>query len=176
MNHRPFEDWLLAEESLSAEQKVDLQDHLKTCTSCLALAEVNMALRSKKTTIPAPGFNMRFQSRLAARRSAQRRRNFWGIFVLAVAAVGMLLWLAFPYLKWVSLSPMDVFITWITTLELVLTSLLAYGRAGSVILRVASNFVPVYLWVAVFTLTGLFGLLWVVSIRKFANLYEGEKI
>jgi hypothetical protein len=92
MNHRPFEDWLLAEESLSAEQKVDLQDHLKTCTSCLALAEVNMALRSKKTTIPAPGFNMRFQSRLAARRSAQRRRNFWGIFVLAVAAVGMLIW------------------------------------------------------------------------------------
>jgi hypothetical protein len=176
MNHRPFEDWLLAEEPLTSDQKTDLQDHLKTCSSCTALAEVNLALRSKKTTMPEPGFSARFQSRLAARRSAQRLRNFWGIFILAVGAVGMMLWLFFPYFQWASLSPMEVFITWITTLSLVFTSLLAYGRAGSVILRVASDFVPVYFWVAAFTLTGLFGLLWVGSIRKFANLYEGEKL
>jgi hypothetical protein len=81
-----------------------------------------------------------------------------------------------PYQQWISLSPMQIFITWITTLNLVLTSLLAYGRAGSVILRVASGFIPVYFWVGVFALTGLFGLLWVVSVHKFANLYEGEKL
>jgi len=176
MNHRPFEDWLLAEEPLTTDQKADLQDHLKTCSSCSALTEVNMALRSKKSANPAPGFSTRFQSRLAARRSAQKRRNYWGIFILAVGAGGMLLWLFLPYLKWATLSPMEVFIIWITTLSLVFTSLLAYGRAGSVILRVASDFIPVYFWVAVFAFTGLFGLLWVVSIRKFANLYEGEKL
>jgi len=176
MNHRPFEDWLLAEEPLTTDQKTDLQDHLKTCSSCTALAEVNLALRSKKSAIPAPGFSTRFQSKLAARRSVQRRRNFWGIFILAAGAVGMLVWLFFPYLKWAYLSPMQLFVTWISTLSLIFTSLLAYGRAGSVILRVASGFIPVYFWVAVFAFTGLFGLLWVVSIRKFANLYEGEKL
>jgi len=173
MNHRPFEDWLLADEPLTSEQKTDLQAHLKTCPSCLALAEVNMALRVTKPAAPAPGFETRFQSRLAARRVAQRRRNFWGILILVVSAVVLFLWLALPFLLWAVRSPVDVIATWLTTLSLVFTSLLAYGKAGSVILRVASDFVPTYLWVAVFVLTGLFGLLWVVSIRKFANLTEG---
>ncbi len=31
MNHRPFEDWLLAEEPLTTDQKADLQEHLNTC-------------------------------------------------------------------------------------------------------------------------------------------------
>ena len=176
MNHRPFEDWLLAEEPLTAEQKADLQDHLKTCSSCLALAEVNMALKSKRLAAPAPGFSTRFQSRLVTRRSVQRRRNFAGIVILVVGALGMLAWLFYPYLQWAYQSPMATFIAWITTVSLIFTSLLAYGQAGSVILRVASNFVPVYLWVVVFALTGLLGLLWVVSIRKFANLYEGDKL
>jgi hypothetical protein len=173
MNHRPFEDWLLAEEPLTSEQKADLQAHLRTCPSCMALAEVNVALRVTKPVAPTPGFNTRFQSRLAARRSAQRRRNFWGIFILVASAVGLLLWLTLPYLFWAFQSPMEVFITWITTLSFIFTSLLAYGKAGSVILRVASDFIPAYIWVAVFALTGLFGLLWVASIRKFANLTEG---
>jgi hypothetical protein len=173
MNHRPFEDWLLAEEPLTSEQKNDLQAHLRTCPSCMALAEVNVALRVTKPVPPTSGFSTRFQSRLAARRSAQRRRNFWGIFILVASAVGLLLWLTLPYLLWAFRSPMEVFITWITTLSFIFTSLLAYGKAGSVILRVASGFVPAYIWVAVFALTGLFGLLWVASIRKFANLTEG---
>jgi hypothetical protein len=175
MNHRPFEDWLLAEEPLTTEQKTDLQEHLNSCSSCLALAEVNMALRSKKSFVPAPGFGSRFQSRLAVRRSAQQRRNFLGITILVASAIGLFFWLVFPYLQWAYRSPVEVFITWITMLSLAFSSLLAYGRAGSVILRVASGFVPIYFWVAVFALTGLFGLLWVVSIRKFANLYEGVK-
>jgi hypothetical protein len=96
-----------------------------------------------------------------------------GTFILVVSAVGLFLWLALPFLQWAFQSPMDVFITWITTLSFIFTSLLAYGKAGSVILHVASGFVPLYLWVAVFALTGLFGLLWVASFRKFANLTEG---
>jgi len=173
MNHRPFEDWLLAEEPLTSDQKTDLQAHLRTCPSCMALAEVNVALQVTKPVSPESGFSTRFQSRLAARRSAQRRRNFIGTFILVASAVGLFLWLALPFIQWASRSPMDAFITWITTLSFIFTSLLAYGKAGSVILRVASGFVPLYLWVSVFALTGLFGLLWVASIRKFANLTEG---
>lgn len=173
MNHRPFEDWLLAEEPLTSDQKADLQDHLKACPSCQAMAEVNLALRTKKVVAPASGFTTRFQSRLAVRRSAQRRRNMAGILILVVSAVALIVALVFPYIAWVFNSPLDVFVTWVTTLSLVISSLLAYGKAGSVMLRVASGFIPVYLWVAVFTLTGLAGLLWVASIRKFAPNFEG---
>ena len=173
MNHRPFEDWLLAEEPLTTDQKADLQEHLNACTSCTSLAEVNLALRTKKLVSPAPGFDKRFQSRLAARRTAQRSRNYLGILVLVASAVALVIWLTLPYFQWVLSSPMDMFVTWISTLSLVTSSLLAFGRAGSVILRVASGFIPVYLWVAVFALTGLASLLWVASIRKFAPHFEG---
>jgi len=173
MNHRPFEDWLLAEEPLTTDQKADLQEHLNSCTTCTALAEVNLALRTRKIAAPAPGFSTRFQSRLAVRRAAQRRRNFWGILVLVGSAVGLFIWMIFPYVQWVLASPMDVFVTWISTLSLVFSSLLAFGRAGSVMLRVASGFIPVHVWVAVFSLTGLASLLWVASIRKFAPNFEG---
>jgi hypothetical protein len=173
MNNRHFEDWLLAEDPLTSDQKADLQDHLKTCPSCQAMAEVNLALRTVKVVVPVPGFTTRFQSRLAVRRSGQRRRNMAGILILVISAVTLVAWLLFPYLAWVLSSPLDVFVTWVTTLSLVLSSLLAYGKAGSVLLRVASDFIPVYLWVAVFALTGLAGLLWVASIRKFAPNFEG---
>jgi predicted neutral ceramidase superfamily lipid hydrolase len=137
------------------------------------MAEVNLALRTKKIVAPAPGFTTRFQSRLAVRRSGQRRRNMAGISILVISAVALVVWLLFPYLVWVVSSPLEVFVIWITTISLVVSSLLAYGKAGSVMLRVASGFIPVYLWVAVFALTGLAGLLWVASIRKFAPNFEG---
>jgi len=173
MNHRPFEDWLLAEDPLTSDQKADLQVHLKTCPSCQAMAEVNLALRTKKVIAPTRGFTMRFQTRLMVRRSGQRRRNMAGILILVVSAVALIVALVFPYMAWVFNSPLEVFVTWVTTLSLVVSSLLAYGKAGSVMLRVASGFIPVYLWVAVFALTGLAGLLWVASIRKFAPNFEG---
>jgi hypothetical protein len=175
MNHRPFEDWLLAEEPLTSDQRADLQDHLKACPSCQSMAEVNLALHTKRVVAPAPGFTARFQSRLAVRRSSQRRRSMAGILLLVISAVALVAWLLIPYLMWMSSSPLEVFVTWITTLSLVVSSLLAYGKAGSVMLRVASGFIPVYLWVAIFALTGLAGLLWVASIRKFAPNFEGVK-
>ena len=100
MNHRPFEDWLLAEDPLTSDQKADLQVHLKTCPSCQAMAEVNLALRTKKVIAPAPGFTTRFQTRLMVRRSGQRRRNMAGILILVISAVALVAWLLFPYLVW----------------------------------------------------------------------------
>jgi hypothetical protein len=96
-----------------------------------------------------------------------------GISILVISAVALVVGLVLPYFAWVFNSPLEVFVTWITTISLVVSSLLAYGKAGSVMLRVASGFIPVYLWVAVFAMTGLAGLLWVASIRKFAPNFEG---
>ena len=53
MNHRPFEDWLLDNAALTPDQKRQLQTHLQTCSSCTAIAEVNLALKSVRLAEPA---------------------------------------------------------------------------------------------------------------------------
>jgi hypothetical protein len=46
MDHRPFEDWLLEDKVLIPDEKRALNAHLRDCTSCTALAEVDLALKS----------------------------------------------------------------------------------------------------------------------------------
>ncbi len=46
MNHQPFENWLLDEEPLTAQQQRDLQNHLRDCTICSGLADSNLALHT----------------------------------------------------------------------------------------------------------------------------------
>ena len=70
MNHRPFEDWLLEDQPLTSDQERDLQAHLRTCTSCSAIAESNFALHSTHMVRPAEGFAARFQLRLIENRKA----------------------------------------------------------------------------------------------------------
>ena len=87
MDHRPFEDWLLNNETLSAEENRQLNAHLQGCCSCSALAEVNLALKTAKMAEPATGFAERFQMRLEAQKKAVRRRNFWGLLVLTLSVL-----------------------------------------------------------------------------------------
>ena len=87
MDHRPFEDWLLNNQNLSADEKRQLNAHLQGCSSCSALAEVNLALKSVKMAEPAAGFAERFQVRLEAQKKALRRRNFWGFLLLTLSVL-----------------------------------------------------------------------------------------
>jgi hypothetical protein len=164
MNHRPFEDWMLEDQALTPEHKRDLQSHLRTCTQCAALAEVNLALGSARVATPAEGFADRFQVRLAAQRQAQRKRNFWGFLILVISVMTVLSWLAWPILKVVLDSPVNFLSTWLSYLLSLWFWLQALGQAGSVLLRVIPAFVPPYFWIlAAFALAG-WGLLWALSI------------
>jgi hypothetical protein len=164
MNHRPFEDWMLEDQAMTAEQTRDLQSHLRTCTQCAALAGVNLALASARVVAPAAGFADRFQVRLAAQRQAQRKRNFWGFLILVISVMTVLSWLAWPILKVVLDSPVDFLSTWLSYLLSLWFWLQAWGQAGSVLLRVIPTFVPPYVWaLAAFALAG-WSLLWVLSI------------
>ncbi len=99
MDHRPFEDWLLDNQPLTIDQKRQLNTHLQTCSSCTALAEVNLALKSVRLVAPAAGFADRFQVRLAARKQTLRRRNFWGFVILTLSVLVLLGWISSPVLK-----------------------------------------------------------------------------
>lgn len=168
MNHQPFEDWLLNEKLIDPKQKLELDAHLRVCPYCSALVETGKALRSVKMVSPAAGFTARFQTHLAARKLADRRRRWWGAILFTFGGLAMLMWITGPYMASFVASPA----TWITSLiewgVFLITTLQAVAQAGSVILRVMPSFLtPFGFMVLVSAFAGI-GLLWTVSIWRFA--------
>ncbi len=169
MNHRPFEDWLLNEQRLTPAEKRDLDEHLRSCKVCAALAETGLELRSVRKVSPAPGFTARFQQRLAAQRIAERRRKLWGLIVFLVGGLGLLLWLTLPILLALINSPGQWITVLISYFLFVVTSFETMTDVLLVFLRVVPGFIPSYIWmVLVSALAGL-GLLWTISIWRFSR-------
>ncbi len=169
MNHQPFEDWLLNDKLIDPKQKLELDAHLRTCAGCSALAETGMALRSVKRVSPAAGFTARFEARLAVQKVADRRRRMWGAILFTLGGLAMLMWLLGPYLASFFASPA----TWITSLigwgVFLITTLQAVAEAGSVLVRVIPGFLPPLVWMVLVSAFAGIGLLWSVSIWRFAQ-------
>ncbi len=166
MDHRPFEDWLMDNQALTPDEKQQLNSHLRTCTSCTALADVNLALKSVRMAEPEAGFVDRFQVRLAARKQAMRRRNFWGFVVLTLSTLGLSGWIAWPVLKELFQSPVNLLASWMASLVSFWASLQAILRAGMVLFKVVPGFVPVYIWTVILFAAGGWSLVWIVSLMK----------
>jgi predicted anti-sigma-YlaC factor YlaD len=70
-----------------------VEGHVATCPDCRtaldALRHVDHLLSAAPPVLPAPGFALRFQARLAARH--RRRRTWAGILTLGLATLGILL-------------------------------------------------------------------------------------
>jgi hypothetical protein len=173
MDHQPFEDWLLDNQPLTTDQKRQLNTHLRTCTSCAALTEVNLALKSVRMAAPAADFSTRFHIRLAARKQSWRRRNFWGILVLTLSVLGLFGWVSWPVLKDLIQSPVNLLVSWISSLVSFWVSLQAIFRAGMVLFKVVPGFVPAYIWAVILFSAGGWSLVWVVSLMKFTKYPQG---
>ena len=158
---------------LTTDQKRQLNTHLRTCTSCAALAEVNLALKSVKLAAPAEGFTDRFQLSLAARKQALRRRNVWGFMILTLSVLGLLGWIAWPVLKDLVQSPVNLLASWMTSVVSFVASLQAIFRAGMVLFKVVPGFVPTYIWAVILFAAGGWSLVWVVSLVKFTKIPQG---
>jgi hypothetical protein len=173
MNHQPFENWLLSGELLTPEHKRELQAHLRTCASCAALAETDLALRCARLTSPAPGFSARFQTRLARQRKAQRRQHIIGTIILVIGGSILLSWLSLPFWLRLVSSPAEMLGTWLSLLVFALVSLHTVGEIGSVILRLLPDFIPSYVWMISASILFGLSLLWAVSIWKLTHLSQG---
>ena len=173
MDHRPFKDWLLNAQNLSADEQRQLNTHLQGCSSCTALAEVNLTLKSVKMTAPAAGFAERFQLRLETQKKALRRRNFWGFVLLTLSVVGGLAWISRPVLKSMIQSPVDLLGSWFTSILSFWATLQAMGHAGEVLVRVVPGFIPGYIWTIVLFSACGWSLVWVFSLIKFTKLPQG---
>jgi hypothetical protein len=173
MDHRPFEDWLLNNQTLSASENQQLNTHLQGCSSCSAMAEVNLALKSVKMAAPAAGFAERFRVRLEAQKQAVRRRNLWGLLVLTCSVTCGLVWTLWPVLKSLIQSPLDWLTAFLSTAVSFWASLEALFQGGRVILKVLPSFIPVYIWIVVLLVAGGWSLLWVFSLVKFTKISQG---
>ena len=169
MNHQPFEEWLLNEKLISPKQKLELDAHLRTCSYCSALAETGTALRTTKKVSPAAGFSSRFQARLALQKAADQRRKRWGSILFTAGGLLMLLWLAGPYVASFFAAPA----TWIAALiewaVFLITTLQAVTQAGSVIVRTLPGFFSPFVFMVLASAFAGVGLLWSVSIWRFAQ-------
>jgi hypothetical protein len=173
MNHRPFEDWLLNEQPLTAEQKHELQTHLQDCTHCSALAEVNLELHSVKLAAPAAGFTARFQQRLMQQRLRDRRNRVIGVLILVAGGIGILGWYTAPYLIQFLGSPAGWIAAMVNFFLTLFDMARAIGDIGSILFRVLPGFIPPFGWMVILsTICGLV-LLWTVSIWRFARFTKG---
>jgi hypothetical protein len=173
MNHQPFEEWLLNDKNLNPAEKRELDLHLRTCPYCMALTETSLVLRSAPVAAPAAGFTLRFQQRLAAQKIAERRRRLWGMIILLVSGAGLLGWIIAPFLFAIATAPVEWVTTGIGYFLFILTSLQALTEVVTVLLRMATDFIPPYAWmVLVSALAGL-GLLWTISIWQFSRTPQG---
>ena len=169
MNHSPFEEWLLNNSPVSPEQQRDLDLHLRTCAYCSALVETGKMLGTAKMATPAPGFTARFQARLAERKAAERRQKLWGMILFTLAGLGLLMWAVGPYL----VSFLEAPATWISIvvgwLVFIGTTLFALVDAGAVILSIIPRFLSPFAWLVLLSTFAGMGLLWSVSIWRFAR-------
>jgi len=173
MDHRPFEDWLLENKDLTADEKRQLNGHLRTCHSCTALAEVDLALKSVKLAAPTTGFTDRFQVRLVAKKKAIQRRNFWGFFIMTLSVLGSLVWIAWPFLRSFIQSPVNILASWISSLISSWVTVQAMVNAGVVLFKVVPGFVPAYIWTIILFAAAGWSLLWVFSLMKFTKIPQG---
>jgi hypothetical protein len=173
MDHRPFENWFLENKALNANEQQQLNAHLRACPYCLALAEVDLALKSVRLAAPAAGFADRFRVRLEARKQALRRRNVWGFLILTMSVLTLLTWVSWPVLAAVVQSPANLLISWLSSLTSLWAALQAMFHASAVLFKAMPDFIPAYVFPVLLFAAGGWGLLWVFSLMKFTKIPQG---
>jgi hypothetical protein len=96
MGHQPFENWILDDQALTAEQNRELADHLVTCPECQklqnSLAAATTLLKTAPTARPTAGFTDRWRVLQAERRALQHKRQtrifFLSTILGALVALG----------------------------------------------------------------------------------------
>jgi hypothetical protein len=173
MNHQPFEDWLLDDEFLTIQQERELQGHLRSCTSCSAIAASNLALHARHLAVPQPGFTERFRPRLAAWKKEQVRRQAMGTIVLVAAGLALLYAVAGPAMLEAVRSPA----AWMRNVAVYVLSLFTIarvaGQVGSVVLRSLSGLIPPGTWWAVMAGGSGLGIFWAFLMRRRLRVPQG---
>ena len=173
MNHRPFEDWLLDDQPLTAQQERDLQAHLRSCTSCTGIAESNLALHTTRIVAAPVGFSDRFNARFLRWRQQQRWHQVIGTVVLVLGGLGIISWLAGPVIQQALDSPAALITEAARYLVFLLTSFRALSAVMLILLRDLPSLVPPVGWLLVILGSAAAGFIWILTVRRLAHSPQG---
>jgi hypothetical protein len=117
MNHQPFREWLLSEETLSAEQDKSLHEHLATCEACSQIQaswmELEFIIKDAPQVEPLPGFTRRWQAHLEEYQARQQARWGWASIgltaLIACILVALLIFEVWTFIQ----DPGPFFIVWL---------------------------------------------------------------
>jgi len=169
MSHHPYEEMILADEILSSEQQLDLQQHIQKCEACSQLSSaweaVHYNLNTSIMVEPAPHFVNRWQARLEVDRFANHHKQNRLMFMITWGAVlvvfGLLVYFTLPIFqepKVFILTYLYQLLNWLSVVNFVqnLSQTIAGGTYGGISV--------LWLILAAGILTFL-GVTWLVSIR-----------
>jgi predicted anti-sigma-YlaC factor YlaD len=172
-NHLHIEEWLLSASSLTPEEQLVLQEHLKTCDSCRQLSEVwqevEYQLKTAPVRSPEPGFTGRWQARLA--QDQQRRQRRQAIYIMGLCGgIVLVLIVVLGSLAWpVVINPLPYLMVWGYQLTSTFYLFSGVGRALGTVLRTVLGLVPGSLWVAILVALGSLGVVWIVAFSKLTS-------
>ncbi len=170
LNHQPFEDWLLSEETLTQEEAGRLQEHLQSCEACtilaVALREVDQELRAAPVLPPVAGFVNRWQARLEAERHKLHRKQTFFTMLLSIGGAMFLFALLAIVLFPVLLSPWPVLLALVYEFTSTFSFISDLGEALLTVLRALFELVPVTQWAAIWLALAGLGALWVVALHR----------
>ena len=170
MNHQPFEEWLLSDESLSPEEEQSLQAHLEICKECPQLStawqEVRAEIQRIPAISPAPGFSQRWEARLEAERVRQQRRLTW--FLMAVSGLGAVaLALLGVYQHFGHFpSPIELLSGLMYSITSGVATAAQVGDFLTAIFQSMPLVVPLVLWVLVASTLFIWTLIWIISVWR----------
>jgi len=175
--HIPFEDWIFDEDTLTENDRRDLQRHLQECDECRSIDRrwqtARQAIQEAGMQAPAPGFTNRWKAMARRRLETPGPAQAW-IF-LAATGVGSLILAALLAVQTSAqgFSLSGVFSRSSTAVAGTLRDWAEASNALGMTLRIVSRSIPpVWYLVAVFLLSvlGILGLLWFVRSTR-----EGKK-
>ncbi|MCS6908370.1 MAG: zf-HC2 domain-containing protein [Anaerolineales bacterium] len=172
MNHRFFEERLFTDEPLTAQERLFLEQHLRSCERCRTLhaawQETQLVLESAGWVAPRAGFSQRWQKRYVQREARTQQRRALALFVINALLAALF---AFPVFALVVFSPQPLWLrvvialynlsALVPILEGIYTFLFTIIRATSQLLTPATEAALIAMFVGL-------TLIWLAMLRKFS--------
>lgn len=178
MNHQPFENWLFSDEPLSADDELELRDHLMDCDHCSGLenawVDVECLFAEVTEIEPAPGFVNRWQATLEANRAAEKaiQQRWQSLIFLVVVAnfAAIALALMSVQLFYTYGSVTEWVMSWVYRAATAMVLVNGFGNAFITISRTIPQLIPNEWWVAIALTLGFSTIVWFVSMTKLSSL------
>ena len=170
-SHKPFENWIFDNTSLTLEQRTQLYQHLRECPRCRQLqqgwGEIERQISQAQMAQPAEGFCQRWRISLQGRKSIEIRHQTWKILIwLNVAALISLSVLA---LQVGTGTPFEFFLSMMKTIARFIADIFTLIEVAVALLNAFPSIITVPLSLISVCVFSYLIYIWVRTYLRFSN-------